>query len=262
MLGLGDPPRFFGSGFFVGDVDVTRPVIERDQVSDVFLVTARHVVAEPLFRGVSLCARIPRYRDSPVDVPLPANGWIHAESGADVSVLRLPNLRHELRIGGNAFTVITRQQFFVDGWHRADLQFEVADRVRLFGLWYGETRVPQVIIREGTMALATIDPVQFDSGATRAYLIDATVTRAMSGGPAYITRGEGTAQNALIGVIHGYWPLPDAEFQGPVGEEGETGDERAQRAIRGQLERLNSHLAIVVPVHEIAQALLQAGWAP
>ncbi len=116
-----------------------------------------------------------------------------------------------------------------------------------------------MIMRSGTMAIAPLDLFRFPGGETRVYLADCTVTRGMSGGPVYMTHGEGWAENALIGLTHGFWPLPIEELQhGPRGDE--TNEDRARRWLLSQVEHLNTQLTVVVAVHEIAETLIRANW--
>jgi hypothetical protein len=83
------------------------------------------------------------------------------------------------------------------------------------------------------------------------YLIDATVTNGMSGGPVHMTIGEGTAENALIGVNFGYWPIPPAE----LGVETPASPEERLIQLRAGIDRLNSQLALAVPIHHLANVL-------
>jgi hypothetical protein len=80
----------------------------------------------------------------------------------------------------------------------------------------------------------------------------------MSGGPVYATHGRGWAETALIGINHGYWPVGLAEINDAQvsADEPQPADERARRYILAQVERLNSRLAIVTPVHHLAELLL------
>jgi len=86
------------------------------------------------------------------------------------------------------------------------------------------------------------------------------VTRGMSGGPVYMTHGDGWAENALIGLTHGYWPLPLEAIQNEL-RENETGEDRSRRWLLNQVEHLNTQLAIIVPAHDIAETLIQANWS-
>ena len=74
-----------------------------------------------------------------------------------------------------------------------------------------------------------------------------------------MTHGDGWAENALVGLTHGYWPLPVEE---PAGDTSgsETSEQRARRRLLRDVEQLNTQLTVVVPVHEIAETLISAGW--
>lgn len=186
---------------------------------------------------------------------------MHALNGAELSIVRLPALKDEARDSGLAFPVIARDQFLIDGWWIGS-EFNIGDPVRLVGPWYGHTRTPQLINRAGSIALGTIDPVQFRGRATRVYLVDGTVTRGMSGGPAYLTRGAGWAENALSGVIFGYWPMESDAITAREPSTEETPEQRARRRLLEEVAHLNTQLAIVEPVHEIGELLIREGWPP
>jgi hypothetical protein len=191
-------------------------------------------------------------------MPLPPDGWVFAEDGADIGILPLPDLKYASGRGGVSIPVISHQQFFLADWQLTPFDFRFGDVVRIVGLWYGNTQYPQRIVRSGNIATATVGAVQTESGAVPAYLIDVSVTRAMSGGPVFATQGSGWAQTAVIGVLHGYWPIPQEELHGTNTEaaaEDERAEDRIQRQLLMSLERLNSRLAIVVPIHHVANIL-------
>lgn len=259
LIGFGtDPPRFFGTAFFVANVAGMNPYLV-DNSAVAFLVTARHVVAPALSNGRSLCVRINRFSSEPTVLTLPGDGWSFPNDEADLAILPLPNLKSDLQVGGIAVAVISPEQFFIEDWRVSPYDYRLGDAVRIVGTWYGATRFPQLIVRSGNIATATIGPVQFETGAYPAYLADVTVTRAMSGGPAYATHGRGWAETAIIGINSGYWPVTPIEADDPkalvASADHETADERALRRLSCQVERLNSRLAIVTPIHRLGQML-------
>ena len=241
MIGYAtDPPRFFGSCFFVAKTPWQSVFID-DNRAVVFLVTAAHVVRRAVFERRQLCVRVARYETVPWDMPLPNDGWSFAADGADVAVIPLPELKHNAAVGGFAIPVISHEQFFMTDWQLTQFDFRFGDTVRIVGLWYGDTKHPQLIVRSGNIATATVGAVQTDSGAVPAYLADVSVTRAMSGGPVFATQGSGWAETAVIGVNHGYWPilreeLPDLGPATPAEEE--TTEDRAHRRLLMSVERL------------------------
>lgn len=253
----GEPPVFFGTCFFVAHVPEFTPYAT-DDTAVMFLVTARHVVAQALHDGRQLCIRLNRFAADPTNLILPNTGWRFSTSGADVAILALPDLKAERTSGGIASAVISHRQFYIEDWRISPHEVRLGDTVRIVGMWYGNTAYPQLIMRSGNIASATIGAVQFASGALPAYLADVSVTRAMSGGPVYATSGRGWAETVLIGINHGYWPVDLAELDdvGVRADESEPADDRARRYIMAQIERLNSRLAIVTPVHHLAELLL------
>gem|GEM_PF-4888965 len=257
MIGLldNDETRFFGSCFFVANVS-DRRILDAGNGAVMFLVTARHVVAEPLHRGVTLFVRVNRHGAAPETMPLPSDGWQFAEDGADIAVLPMPELRYERVAGGFAVPPISYQQFMISDWRNSAYDYRFGDVVRITGLWYGSTKHPQLIVRSGNIATATVGPVQFESGMLPAYLVDASVTRGMSGGPVYATHGRGWAETALLGVNYGYWPvnLDELDAAPPGGQTDGAGD-AAMRQLMSRVERLNSRLAIVTPVHHLGEVL-------
>jgi len=98
-----------------------------------------------------------------------------------------------------------------------------------------------------------VDPVQTPAGAVPMYALDATVTSGMSGGPVYMTVGEGTGENALLGVNFGFWPIPPPDLSG-TSIIAQSSQEREMQ-LRAGIERLNSQLALAVPVHHLAEIL-------
>lgn len=260
MIGLaGDAPRFFGSGFFVANLSWMQPYLHEAAV--LFFVTAAHVVRPFLHEGRSLCVRLQRFGDSAIDRALPPDdSWVYSEEGADVAIVPLPDLKCRAQRGGIRVAAISHQQLFIEDWELARFDFRFGDPVRIMGLWYGSTALPQLILRSGAIATSTVGPVQTDAGQVPMYLVDATVTRAMSGGPAFVTKGAGAEQNAVIGVNHGYWPLhadelrePDETVQGDGSQE--TVEERERRRLLRSVERLNSRLAIITPIHHVGRLL-------
>lgn len=255
MIGFAEPtPRFFGSGFFVANV-VEPHVFVTDDSATMFLVTARHVIASAIFDQRALCVRIGRFSAEPTTIDLPIDGWIFSENCADIAILPLPQLKSALVEGGIGIPVISPGQFFVEDWRSNANDYRFGDLVRALGLWYGSTTYPQLIVRSGNIATATVGAVQFESGAVPAYLADVNVTRAMSGGPVYATRGRGWDESTLIGVTYGYWPT-DLETVDVERSAAETVHNRAMQALRTEVERLNSRLAIVTPIHHVAEMLI------
>jgi len=189
---------------------------------------------------------------------LPLDGWSYLENGADIAVLALPNLKAQLEAGGFAVTAISPQQFYVADWRLSSQEYRLGDPVHVVGMWYGATAHPQLIVRSGNIATGTVGPVQFPGGALAAYLVDVSVTRAMSGAPVYATRGRGWEETALVGVNHGYWPVVSSELDDLTAipaVDRETAEQRMRRQILSEVERLNSRLAIVTPVHHLAELL-------
>lgn len=254
MIGFaGDTEPCFGSGFLVGNASWRSAVIDGKTDCPIpFLVTARHVVAELLFSGRQLRFMI-EDANGLASFDLPLDGWCYSED-ADIAIIALPDISQDLRLNPFRLPLIFRDQFFVEDWRERALDLEFGDPVRFVGLWYVLCGRQQLIVRGGHIATATIAPVQTPSGATRMYLIDATVTRAMSGGPCYVSQGKGWAQSQLLGVTFGYWPL-DQEWERAPDRDKAGAEGMAERNLLSRVERLNSRLALVTPIHHVAEVL-------
>lgn len=269
MIGTRGPSsRFFGSGFFAADVDWSRPFVD-DERATMFMVTAAHNVREGFHHFPDgLCARLQTYMGHDVDVPLPPlNAWTfapdttvvaeedeHPEGSADIAIVPLPELRHSRHVGGISAAAVSGSQLYVaeGGW--VD-DFRLGDRSHFIGLWTGATVHPQLIMRTGFIATATADPVRTPVGPARVYLFDAMVTPGMSGGLVYASHGGGGAENAVMGVIQGLWPVTVEAFEQQFTFGPETDEQRWRRSLDARLTQINSGLALVTPIHHVARLL-------
>jgi hypothetical protein len=166
----------------------------------------------------------------------------------------MPELRHSRHVGGISAAAVSGGQFYMaeEGW--AD-DFRLGDRSHFIGLWTGATVHPQLIMRTGFIATATIDPVRTPLGPAEVYLFDAMVTPGMSGGLVYASHGRGGAENAVMGVIQGFWPTSVDAFEEQFRFGSETNEQRWRRSLDARLAQINSGLALVTPIHHVARLL-------
>lgn len=183
-----------------------------DEVGDPFLiVSARHVVQPAINRGFKLFTTLRSVSSSLTPellrVDLPAEQW-HHDGTADISIVRLDvdAILQPVRLAA-----IPRGYLF----HKREYAFQyrlLTCDVRPIGLWREELERSVVLMRRGVLASPDVVEVSLEVGhnvfaKNKVFLVDASVTPSMSGGPVLISISEGTAQNALLGVIHGYWFL-------------------------------------------------------
>src|ERR1700693_2751411 len=118
------------------------------------------------------------------------------------------------------------------------------------------------IVRTGFFAASSPERFQLETGRSYAYMVDGTVTHGMSGGLAFMTAGAGTAENSVLGLIHGYMPLPEDELTGneravalPEGAHWDAAGVARYEAllqIQREMQRMNSQIALVVLEIEIS----------
>ncbi len=84
--------------------------------------------------------------------------------------------------------------------------------MRLIGLWAREAEPRVILIRSGNLAApvlvrANIEvlPSVNQRCETDVYIVDGFVSSGMSGGLAVLTTGRGLAENALLGMVQGFW---------------------------------------------------------
>lgn len=180
------PPKWqtTGTGFFYG------AVINPDQQPNlyrVFLVTAKHVVQSYIDKGTDIRVRVdPKDATSPVqDFKLPntlggSDGWFfHPDAQVDVAIIGITwDFLKEKNI---------RCEFFTDNITAAnravltDRQVAAGDAIFVLGFPMGLSGQQRnyVIVRQGCIARIN----QMLDGATRDFLIDASVFPGNSGGP-------------------------------------------------------------------------------
>lgn len=272
-------PQLPGSAYFYGTV-VLDAHIDQDYVGggsgfviqvgalppegrpDFFLIAARHVVLEAQAKGATIDAQIVRSYEPnrPVQerfpLTLPNDGWIHNED-SDVSILPFPvvNLPEDHNLMAIPQTELASRKKGVLLHQGAEL--------KIYGRWSVQQGAGIPIVR--TVYLATFErptaPLSI-AGARRrveVYLADGTVSAGMSGGPAAYLGG-GWANSAILGLIHGYWPLGEADLAAPdaVGEH----HDRAQvvQEVRRELGAVNSGIFFIVPIQHVEPLLERVGY--
>lgn len=240
-----DTFRFMGSAFWLG-----RDVPGQSETTQTYLVTARHVVDRIRKTGVErLWLRFNHDDGSSQWGTTDLKKWyVHPDDPtADVAILEqgVP--------AGFDHRVVPFSMRFTQ---QVATEYEVAlgDEVFVVGLFahhHGEQRnIP--IVRVGN--LAAKDEEKFSSrdfGRMDAYLIEARSIGGLSGSPVFLNLGptrvvQGRVKYAtagvvtiLLGLVHGHYDVEAAKVDGST----------------EQANRVNTGIAIVVPVHTIMSVI-------
>jgi hypothetical protein len=242
--------RFAGSAFFLG-----RDSAEK-KATDVFLVTAKHVVDDIRKLGLTeVFVRANTTSGQSIWAKCQSTDWLFhpTDSTVDVALLRtgVPAGWDHLVIPLSM--CVTPQVFQANEVGLGDEVFVVG----LFRHHHGtQKNIP--IVRVGNLAALTeekIDTSEF--GLMDAYLIEARSIGGLSGSPVFLNLGvvryvgnqvkhsTGGPIFFLLGLIHGHYDVPattvdssSADADGPL-----------------SVERVNTGIAIVVPIEKVIEAL-------
>lgn len=240
--------RLAGSAFFLGTE------IDGGQATDVFLVTAKHVIEGIRKLGLlDVHIRANRTDGQSVWEKYAISEWdIHPDPSVDVAILQIgvPQAWDHLVIPLSMCA--TRQKL-------QEHEVGLGDEVFIVGLFrhhFGTQRnIP--IVRVGNLAVLTEEKVKTSSGLVDAYLIEARSIGGLSGSPVFLNLGvvryvEKRVKHStsgpvslLLGLIHGHYDNPRSSF--------DNSNEDANDSI--STERINMGIAIVVPVEKIQQML-------
>jgi hypothetical protein len=229
---------------------------------DFFLVTARHVVLDAQAHGVQLEALAIRGYDSlkavqdRVRIPLDPARWMHNDK-SDISMMPFPV---DLLPPDHNLTSIPDSEL---ASRKMGVLIPQGADLAAYGRWSVEGGADIPIRRSVTLATFERPRAALEIGGARqlveVYLADGTVSRGMSGGPVTFAGG-GWANSAVIGLVHGYWPLGEADLATP-GTTGVADDRAAILAeIRRQIGAVNSGVFFVVPIGDLEPLLAQAGF--
>jgi hypothetical protein len=259
----GDARIWLASGFLVR--------IDRPNANDLslecptFLVTARHVVTKLRFEKKQVVCAVQSMGAHYLECLLPDEAWrLHDEQDIalirfDFGWLKKPDVVREWP-WGRIVSTISIWQFGCAPYPRR--QFEFRDPVHMVGLWRRRRDVVwPPIVRTGFFAAISPDRIQLETGLSYAYMIDGTVTRGMSGGLAFMSAGAGLEENSVLGLIHGYLPLPTDELdvrQASLAPADASWDAatfaryEALQQIHRDIDRMNSQIALVIREVEIS----------
>jgi len=240
-----------------------------------YLVTAKHLVAKLRYENKRMVCALQAMGAHYVECELPDGAW-HLHDEQDIALMRFN------------FAWLTKPQpvkewhwpqivYSASIWHFGSApiprrSFEFRDPVHMVGLWRARRDVVwPPIVRTGFFAATSPEKFRLETGPSYAYMIDGTVTRGMSGGIAFVTAGVGLAENSILGLIHGYLPLPTDELEAPSrgsslpGEWDATATARyeALQQIQRDVDRMNSQIALVIREIEISNFIDEVlGQAP
>lgn len=242
--------RLAGSAFFVG-----KEVPGTTKASPVFAVTARHVIKgikdkgldEVWFR-VNLIDGRAGWAMSKID-----NWFFHpTDESLDVAVIKTG-------IGADWDHLVISDRWFIDEQRMKEHEVNVGDEVFITGLFhhhYGaDKNVP--IVRVGNIACLDEEKVKSSLGAMDAILIEARSIGGLSGSPVFLNLGIHRLINGQVMTAKGGGPI--VFFLGMV--HGHYDADARQVDERGQepsFERVNTGIAVVVPLHSIRAVLSAA----
>lgn len=242
--------RMAGSAFFLGEDN------KEGKARNTFLVTARHVIEG--IRRLNIAEVFIRANTTAGEsdwIQCQGNDWLFHphDPSADIALLRtgIPaQLDHLVFPHSMCATDEVLQKNAVG----------LGDEVFVVGLFrhhHGNRRnIP--IVRVGNLAAMAEEKVQTkDFGLVEVYLIEARSIGGLSGSPVFLNLGvvryiDGVVKHAqggpmifLLGLIHGHYDVPASAVDGcqPDGPDPRS------------TERINTGIAIVVPMHKIFEAV-------
>jgi hypothetical protein len=242
-------PRLVGSAFFIGrDTDT-------DQAKDVFLVTARHVIEGIQKRGVQhVFIRANTIAGMSVWAKCESNEWLYhkTDQTADVALLRtgVPQGWDHLVIPVSMCATAAAM---------TASEVALGDEVFVVGLFrhHHGTQKNIPIVRVGNLAARAEEKVVTNLGPMDAYLIEARSIGGLSGSPVFLNLGvvryigdgvkhatSGPIQ-LLLGLVHGHFDVRSSL----------TDDVHADTAQPLSAQRVNTGIAIVVPIEKIVETI-------
>lgn len=246
--------RLAGSGFFIGkDTDT-------DQATDVFLVTARHVIDGIRKLGIQdIFVRGNTTSGDTAWARCEGTDWrFHpTEQNVDIALLRTS-------VPGGWDHLVIPISMCATAEVMKNNEVGLGDEVFITGLFrhhHGHQRnIP--IVRVGNLAALTEERVVTKAyGAIDAYLIEARSIGGLSGSPVFLNLGvvrfiNGGVKHAttgpiqfLLGLIHGHFDAQDSSID-EVAED-------ARDSLSGA--KVNTGIAIVTPITKVIEAMNLVG---
>ena len=220
-----------------------------------FIVTAKHVLDGISKRGLDkVCIRFNTKAGGAEWVKSELDRWHFHPSDATADVAILPIGVHD-----DFDHIVIHPEMCVTPELMLANEVGLGDEVFIAGLFrhhYGSKRnIP--IVRVGNLAAMSEEQVETSLGPIDAYLIEARSVGGLSGSPVFLNLGLSRvvggrmmmrAKNPLVcllGLVHGHYDVPAALMdQAPV-----------DAANFNETERVNTGIAIVVPMHKIAEVV-------
>ena len=232
--------RFMGSAFWLG-----RDVPGQTQTTRMYLVTARHVIDGIRKTGIDkVWLRLNHTDGSSKWASTELSQWyVHpSDPTADVAIL-------EAVVPPGCDHLVVPFSLCLTPEAAAANEVSLGDEVFVVGLFahhYGEQRnIP--IVRVGNLAARDEEKLNSrEFGKMDAYLIEARSIGGLSGSPVFLNLGltriiEGQFKQAngsitfLLGLVHGHYDVDASKVDAPT----------------EQANRVNTGIAIVVPVHTV-----------
>ncbi len=242
--------RLAGSAFFLGKDN------GGVQATDVFLVTAKHVVDGIRKLGLAeVFVRANTTAGQSVWVKCQSTDWLFhpTDRSVDVALLHIGVPQDWDHLVIPLSMCVTPKTLLVNEVGLGDEVFVVG----LFRHHHGTQRnIP--IVRVGNLAALTEEKVNTkDLGLVEAYLIEARSIGGLSGSPVFLNLGvvryvEKQVKHStggpiffLLGLVHGHYDVPSTSLDSSNQDAAET----------LSAERVNTGIAIVVPMDKIAETL-------
>lgn len=241
--------RMAGSGFFLGKE------AEGGRAEQVFLVTAKHVIDGIRRLGIDK-VHVRANLKSGEATWLECDGeWLfHPESeSVDLALLKT-GISAELDHLAIGYALCATEQAL------ATHEVGLGDEVFVVGLFrhHSGDRKNIPIVRVGNLAAMTEEKVVTQHfGPMDAYLIEARSIGGLSGSAVFLNLGvvryvNGQVKHAesgpiflLLGLIHGHYDIPSSSIDSSEMDDGQG----------LTTEKINTGMAIVVPMHKILEAL-------
>ena len=242
--------RFAGSAFFLGrDGDGGR-------ATDVFLVTAKHVIEGVRKLGLTeVFVRANTTSGQSIWAKCQSTDWLFHPTDQTVDVAL-----HHFGIPSGWDHLVIPLSMCVTAKVLETNEVGLGDEVFVVGLFRhhhgAQKNIP--IVRVGNLAALTEEKVNTkDYGLVDAYLIEARSIGGLSGSPAFLNLGvvrfvgnavkhsTGGPIFFLLGLIHGHYDVPNTNI--------DNTNPDVHEALSA--ERVNTGIAIVVPIEKIIEAL-------
>jgi hypothetical protein len=232
--------RYAGTAFFV-----SVPCVGTPEKGHVYAVTAKHCIENAKVYD-ALYLRVNALDGGARFVKVDTR-WIYPEdTAADVAVLPLGDVE------GLDYATLPVEMFLTGDLIRRR-RIGIGDELIIAGLFtkhYGQNRnIP--IVRSGIIAAMPDEPLVDDSGLEYdAYLAEVRSAGGLSGSPVLVrifparldpTDPDGLQQQFLLGLVRGHWDYEASES--------------AIDYTRDELQALNTGIAIVTPIQEVASVL-------